>query len=97
MQSAMRGIEGRQLLDYRAYVMDHHGHIDDVRLIRARHDPAACEAARNLRLNGQFELWCEGRVVSCAGSRSEQTVYQGNPFGSGPLPDLLNQLVSPPA
>ena len=74
------------LLDYRAYVMTDEGHIDDVRLIRASHDPAACDAVAGLGLSGPFELWHHDREVMCATSRPQRYPgRQGNPFGSGPL------------
>lgn len=50
-------------LEYRAYLMDASGHIDDVRLIHANDDSAAWKIALSFKLEAALELWCRDREV----------------------------------
>ncbi|WP_152663993.1 hypothetical protein [Sphingomonas sp. SRS2] len=56
------------MIGYRVYIMDWHGHIEDVDAIMADSDDAAISAANQRRDTQPWELWQGGRLISkCAG------------------------------
>ena len=70
---------------YRAYVMDHRGHIQDVRVIPAEHDREALRIAARMGLGARFELWRGGREVSRYGQGATIRQSHGDPLAPNDL------------
>lgn len=51
-------------MGYRAYILDHNGHIMGVREIDAPDDDAAIEKAKQYVDGHDFELWERGRLIT---------------------------------
>jgi hypothetical protein len=76
----MRPFKAAAEFAYRAYVMDHRGHIQDVRVIPAEHDREALRIAARLGLGARFELWCGSREVSSYGQGATIRQSHGDPL-----------------